>query len=321
MTVTGKDQKPQLRLKGDWGAFNLTRICGWLAWEFGRRTDSVDHVIHTGRGMADNLFAVAEGQVDISISTPSGFARMAMAGRGPFEGQALPQLRAIGSLPHEDGLFVALRSRVGVSSMAELRDAKPALRVVLAPDDGGSFMGFGATAVLGSSGIDRREIIEWGGELIHGEDPRECLQLFKDLDADAVIQEAIMTRWWQETAEEHELRFLSLEPDAVERLERDFMISTVEVPSGYVKGIDTPLTLADFTGWMVVARDDLPDEIAETLAAILVETSDFFEGMYAHIPRRFSPLAYPITAVGLAATPIPLHEGAARYYRSLGIDA
>jgi TRAP-type uncharacterized transport system substrate-binding protein len=70
---------------------------------------------------------------------------------------------------------------------------------------------------------------------------------------------------------------------------------------------------------MVVARDDLPDEVATALASILVETRDFFESQYTHLPQRFSPLTYPITPQGLAATPIPLHPAAEHYYNSLSL--
>jgi TRAP-type uncharacterized transport system substrate-binding protein len=69
---------------------------------------------------------------------------------------------------------------------------------------------------------------------------------------------------------------------------------------------------------MVVVREDMRDDVAGLLAAILVETSDRFERQYAHIPVRFSPLDYPITAARLASVQIPLHPGAEAYYRSVG---
>lgn len=316
---TASTTPPQLRFKGDWGAFNLTRICGWLAWEFGRRAGSYHHVIHTGRGMADNLIALANGEVDVSITTPAGFARLARKGLGPFAGQPIPNLRAIGCLPHDDAMLIALRAELGVRTMAELRELKPAMRVALAPDDGESFMGFGAAAVLRASGVEPREIIEWGGEFLYGEDPSECLGVFMSGQADAVIQEAIMTPWWNDAAEANDLVFLSLEPEATERLQRELALDSREVNAGHLRGIDQAIQAVDFSGWLVVARDDLPDEIAETLATILTETSDFFERQYAHLPPRFSPLAYPISPEKLAAVPIPLHEGAQRHFRSLGL--
>ena len=94
-----------LRFNGDWGAFNLTRICGWRAWGVFKRTGSVRHVIYTGRGMADNVLALADGEVDVSVATPAGFARIARDGLGLFDGRAFPGLRAIGVVPHRDALL------------------------------------------------------------------------------------------------------------------------------------------------------------------------------------------------------------------------
>jgi uncharacterized protein len=313
------DQPPSLRFKGDWGAFNLTRICGWLAWEFGRRTGRYEHTIHTGRGMADNLWALGRGEVDVSVATPAGFARMARQGLGLFTQEPIPELRALGCLPHRDALLVAMRARLGIRTMPELREAKPSLRVVLAPNDGESFMGLGAAAVLRASGLEPQEILDWGGEFIYGEDPSECLALFTNRDADVVIQEAIMTHWWHDVAERDDLVFLSLDEDAADRLHRELAIDTVTIEPGYLRGVEQPLRAADFSGWMVVARDDLPDEVATALASILVETRDFFESQYTHLPQRFSPLTYPITPQGLAATPIPLHPAAEHYYNSLSL--
>jgi uncharacterized protein len=145
------------------------------------------------------------------------------------------------------------------------------------------------------------------------------LTLFTSRDADAVIQEAIMTPWWNEVAESDDLAFLSLDDAAASRLRDELGIDTITVEAGYLRGIDRPLLAADFSGWMVAVCDDLPDEVAGTLAAILVETSDFFENQYTHIPQRFSPLAYPVTPQALAATPIPLHPAAERYYKSIGL--
>jgi TRAP-type uncharacterized transport system substrate-binding protein len=299
----------------DWGAFNLTRICGWLAFEVWNRTGGKpSSVIHTGRGCGDNVRAVARGDVDVAIATPAQFVQMAREGRGNFSGDAVPQVRAVGSLPHGDALLFALPADLGITTMAQLRDTRPALRIALSPDDGESFMGFGAVAHLRASGIEPQDIVDWGGELVYGEDPGECVAHVNEGRADAIIQEAIMTPWWNELAESTDLAFLSLEPDAVAALERDYGLSCVEIPAGYLRGLDAPVMAIDFAGWLVCVHEDMDDDIAELLAAIVLETSDVLERQYRHIAERFSPLAYPITPAKLAQTCVPLHRGAERCY-------
>jgi uncharacterized protein len=308
-----------LRFKGDWGAFNLTRICGWLAYEVWRCAgEHTNSVIYTGRGMGDNLVALARGEVDVSIATPAQFARMAREGKGRFASEPLTTLRAVGCLPHNDALLIAIPSALNIRTMAELRDAKPKMRIAVAPDDGENFMGLGAAAVLRASGIDPDDILAWGGAFVFGEDPSECIEHVSSGAADAVIQEAIMTRWWSDLASSRDLTFLSLEDDAVQRLERDLALSTVDVPAGHLRGMDEPVTAVDFSGWLVLVREDMRDDVAGLLAGILAEESSSFEAQYQHLPVRFSPLAYPITLETLVATCIPLHAGAERYYTSVG---
>ena len=217
-----------------------------------------------------------------------------------------------------DALLIAIPAHLEIRTFAELRERRPALRVALAPNDGISFMGLGAESVLGASGISPADIIEWGGELLYHEQPQECVAEVMSGNADAIIQEAIMTPWWQQMTEAHSFSFLSLEDSAVDQLEHDLALGTYEVPAGYLPGLDTAVRAVDFRDWMVVVREDMRDDVAGMLAAILVETSDQFERQYAHLPVRFSPLDYPITAERLASVPIPLHAGAEAYYRSVG---
>lgn len=302
-----------LRFMGDWGGFNLTRICGWLAGELQQRADGrPGGVIHTGRGAGDNVRALARGEVDVAVATPDQFVQMAREGRGSFAGEPVPQVRALGCLPHDDALLFALPAELGIATMAQLREARPALRIAVAPDDGESFMGLGATALLRASGLD-----PGGFELVLGEDPGECAEHVHAGRADAIIQEAIMTPWWADLADRHELAFLSLEPDAVAVLRRDWHLTTVEVPAGYLRGLDAPVTAIDFSGWTVCVREDLDDDVAALLTSVLLERSDAFEAQYRHIPPRRSPLAYPITPAKLAATRVPLHRAAEACYAAV----
>jgi TRAP-type uncharacterized transport system substrate-binding protein len=320
MTQLDPQRPLHLRFQGDWGGVNLTRICGWIAGEvYNRAGAGTGSVIRTGRGMADNLYAVGRGEVDAAVATPAGFARMARAGLGLFADEPLPTLRAIGSLPHRDALLVALPAQLGISTFTELRERQPALRLALSPNDGISFMGFGAEAVLRASGIEPEDIVSWGGELITHEQPQQCVAEVMTGNADAIIHEAIMTRWWHDMTASRKFSFLSLEDDAAATIERDLQLDIAEVSAGYLPGLDQPVRAVDFRDWMVVVREDMRDDVAGLIAAILVETSDLFERQYTHLPVRFSPLDFPITAARLAATPIPLHPGAEAYYRSAGV--
>lgn len=103
-------QSITLSFQGDWGRYNMHRICGWLSSElielFGPQTRIA---IWNGTGAMRNLEAVGHGQVDLALITPASFGKMAVEGAGPCAGEAL-QLRALGQIPHNDRLIFAIRS-------------------------------------------------------------------------------------------------------------------------------------------------------------------------------------------------------------------
>jgi TRAP-type uncharacterized transport system substrate-binding protein len=306
-----------VRFVGDWGGANLTRVCGWLAQElWDRAPRGTRSWILSAQGCADNLRAVGSGEVDVAVMTPANFARMAVVGKGPFADEAYPQLRALGQLPHNDALLFAIRADLGVRTMNELRDSQPALRLALSPVDGGANpVGLAAETMLEASGIPMRALVEWGGELLYGERPLDCISALDQGRADAVIHEAIMTPWWHDLADDHELRFIPTEPEVLDALEREYSWARRTVPAGYLRGIDEPLDAIDFSGYLVVVREEMPDELAFLLTWVLGERSAALERHFRHLPADRSPLSYPIERAGLVSVPIPLHQAAERYYK------
>lgn len=130
------DRSITLHLQGDWGQYNLHRVCGWISLELVDRSGPHTRIaIWNGRGGADAVHAVGCGQVDIALITPAAFATGAPDGKGLFEGTGYPHLRALGVIAHRDRLVLAVRRSLEISSMEELRKARPALTLATAMDD------------------------------------------------------------------------------------------------------------------------------------------------------------------------------------------
>ena len=214
---------------------------------------------------------------------------------------------------------MALPAELGVRTMEDLRRAQPAMRLALGPDDGENFMGFGARALLEASEISPADVQAWGGELVYGEDSSECVDHVMAGRADAIIQEAIMTPWWKRLAQERQLNFLSLEPEAAVTLKRDLQLDAIEVPAGFLTGMSDPVLAIDFRGWQVLVREDLPDATAALLAEVMGDEPGVMESQYRHLPVRDSPLDYPITRDRLADVSVALHPAAADYYERHGV--
>ncbi|MFI5265885.1 MAG: TAXI family TRAP transporter solute-binding subunit [Chloroflexota bacterium] len=313
------DRSITLHLRGDWGQANLHRVCGWLAQEIGDRSGPYSRsAIWNGRGGVDNALAVGRGEVDLALVTPTTFARMALTGQGPYKGEAFPELRALGTVPQTDRLVLAVRADQGLRSFDDLRKRQPALRIATSPDDGINHIGFAVHRIMDLAGIS---LEAWGGRYVEDERPFPCIQAVADGRADAVFYEAIMTTAWQKLANEHDLSFIPIEDGVLQQLEQEFGWPSAVLPAGYFRGLEEPLPCLDFSDFLIVARADMPDDIAELIAWCLVETRSKLEAQYQHISPERSPVTYPLDPKKLATTAIPLHPGARRYYASGGLLA
>lgn len=314
--------RPPLRFRGDWGGANLHRAAGWLSqWVWDQTADHRLSVVHTGRGMGDNLVAVSRGEVDIAFSTPAAFAKLALDGRGPFEGRALENLCAIAVFPHHDAMIPVARADLGITSLADLAAYQGPLRISLGAADVDGFMGFGARVIFEAADIDLDAIASRGGSVTRHEQPFDAIADLREGRADVMVSEAIMTPDWRALAIEQNVTFLSLSPEEATRIESRWGLGAIDIPAGYFPGQDASITALDFSGWICVTTDALDDETAALLARAITENSEAFARGYRHLPVDYSPLRYPID-YGLAShTPVPLHSAAAAIYEAAAGEA
>lgn len=311
------DRPITLHMMGDWGIANLHRICGWIGAELWRRSPpGSKFATWAGRGGTDAIEAVLDGEVDTALFVPAGFARTVFEGKGICRRGDVGRLRALGTLPQDDRLVLAIDAGHNIASFAELRAQKPKLRLTTAPDDGINMTGFAAHRMLEAEGVSAATIESWGGTMLLGEAPWDTIPLATRGEADAVLFEAVMTPFWKELCTERRMNFIPFDDEALAKVERDFSWRRATVPAGRFPGLTAPFQALDFSDFLLFCRDDFPDDIAYTIAALLCETPDLLESQYRHIPPKDSPVTYPLEPRKIAATAIPLAPGAARYYRA-----
>jgi len=310
------DRPITLHMMGDWGIANLHRICGWISAELWRRSPpGSKFATWAGRGGTDAIDAVLDGDMHVALFVPAGFGRTIFEGRGISRRDDVGRLRALGTLPQDDGLVFAIDARFGVESFAELRAKRPAFTLSLAPDDGVNMAGFAAHRMLEVSGVSAATIKSWGGKVLLGEGPWDTIPLVTTGKADAVLFEAIMTSYWRDLCRAKQMKFLPFEDAAVAQVEDKFKWNRIEIAGDRFAGLKGPFQALDFSDFLLFCRDDFPDDLAYVIAEILCETSDILESQYRHIPPADSPVTYPLKPHKIAATSIPLAAGAERYYR------
>jgi TRAP-type uncharacterized transport system substrate-binding protein len=102
---------------------------------------------------------------------------------------------------------------------------------------------------------------------------------------------------------------LSLDPGIAEQITREFGAPAVTLPPGTLRGQTEPVITVTDPGYPIVINKDVPNEVAYRLAKALNESSahhwvteDIFYSV-RHAPDTYAPV----------------HPGAARYYREMGV--
>lgn len=309
-----------LTFVGDWGGANFHRICAWLTQAFSDRAGpgSGTSIRSLRDGGMYGISQVVNGEADLAIATPAGLMGKSMSGTAIFS-KALPSLRALAVLPQNDRLVFAIDPKYGIKSFEDLRKSKPALRIATSTNDGSNFIGHVADEFLKAHGVSTVVISSWGGSFVRAHRPEQCTALVENGQADALLQEAIMTPWWRSLIESDKLVPLPAETEPLARLEGSLGLKPGILPAGYWGNLFQDLPALDFSDFVILVRDDLPKEVSYLLTWCLVETRHLIEAQYRHIPPVRSPLSYPLEPRLMAQSPIPLHPGAHEFYSKKGL--
>jgi uncharacterized protein len=314
------DRVITVNMMGDWGIANLHRICGWIGAELWRRSlPGSRFATWAGRGSTDGIDAVLNGEMQTALFVPAGMATTIVEGRGFFSRPDIKRMKALGTLPQDDRLVFAIDASLGVSSFEELRRKKPKFLLTTGIDDGVNTVGFTAHRFLEAAGIGRKTLESWGATIIDGEAPWDTIPLVTRGDADAVLFEAVMTPYWTELLSKKKMNFLPFEENVLSALEQKYGWKRGHVPADRFPGLPGAYDALDFSDFLLICRDDLPDDIAYTIAALMCETPQILERQYKHLPPKMSPVTYPLEPRKIARTSIPLHPGAERYYNERGL--
>jgi TRAP transporter TAXI family solute receptor len=244
----------------------------------------------------------------------------AREGLAQFEGRPHPAIRALGLLPHDDAILFAVPDESPYRSFEDIEQSHAPIRIAMPPDDGYCHAGWACQAVLDEHGLTREVIEDRGGALLYRERPHRVPPLLLNGAVDAVMNEAIMLPDWRELAQRRPTRFLSVDQSVLDRLHDKYRMRSRSIPAGRFPGQDASIRTVDFSGWLMVTTESLPEDVAYTVTSVMVETRADLERQYSVNPVELSPLTYPIRPDHMPLTRgVPLHAGAERYYRERGL--
>ena len=93
-------------------------------------------------------------------------------------------------------------------------------------------------------------------------------------------------------------------------LAREFYLTEHEAPTALLRGVTRRIPTIARDGTVVYSRTDLPDAFAYTVAKALDEQQAQFH--WSHMPFSYNPQT--VWKLG----DVPLHPGAAKYYKERG---
>jgi hypothetical protein len=117
-------------------------------------------------------------------------------------------------------------------------------------------------------------------------------------------------RIWTEIGQNFDLNFLQLPDDLLAQLAREGEQERGVIPAGLYRGIERPVPTVVRTGTAIYARSDTPDDFAYIVAKAMDEQQQLLQ--WRHL--NFS---YNVHTVWNGHE-VPLHPGAARYYKEKG---
>jgi uncharacterized protein len=266
---------------------------------------------------------IAGGELDLGWIFPAVRATWAHEGTRSWAGKPLTNLRAVARFPRLDRQLFALAPWCPIKDLAQIGREKRAVRLALRSDE----LYEHEHSILRQYGYSLSDIEAWGGRWWHVSVGLTVLdQEIRNRAVDVVIGHASHEAVWQ-TVAANGFRFIGLDEQAMAGLEREGYSRNI-VPVGFLPSIAEPLLTIDLSDNLLVTRAEIDDEIIYTIAKSIdrnkkrIEEASVTVG-YTHsqmLPIPFlsysSTLTEPLTRQW--ETKIPLHPGAARYYREAG---
>jgi TRAP transporter TAXI family solute receptor len=228
------------------------------------------------------------------------FLRDAYRGTGVYANEKpRTNLRLIANIQDPSYALVAAKKETGITDLAQIRAKKWPVRIFSAG------IGRNAASVLAYFGLSKESIEAAGGRI--GSSPADRDNFDVVIGGAGVMTTAPEWSVWTEIAQKFDLTFIELPDPLLAKLAAEGEQERGFIPVGLYRGVDRPIATVVRSGTVVYGRDDMPDDFAYAVAKAMDEQQHLLQ--WKHL--NFS---YNVHNVWKAYE-VPLHPGAARYYR------
>jgi TRAP transporter TAXI family solute receptor len=246
---------------------------------------------------AQGLGAVDFGAVAIQ------FLRNAYRGTGMYaKDKPRTNLRLIANIQDPSYVLVAARAETGITDLSQIRQKRWPVRILTAG------IGSDSALILAHCGLSRQVIEAAGGHM--GSAPEDRTNFDIAIGGGGGMTTAPEWRIWTEISQKFDLNFIQLPDDLLAKLAQDGEQERGIIPAGLYRGIERPIPTVVRTGTAIYGRSDTPDDFAYVVAKAMDDQQQLLQ--WRHL--NFS---YNVHTVWNGFE-VPLHPGAARYYKEKG---
>lgn len=273
---------------------------------YGKNIEGLTYNIVPGGGVG-NPISINAKKASIGLSyTTNLFA--AYNGQPPNKAE-LKDIRGIFSLNVSSLLHPFVIASAPVASFEDIAAKKYPLKV----DTGSRGTGgeLAAQRAMAANGASYENIKQWGGSVTHSS-YREASGRLVDGHIESFINDDILkSPTYVELTLSRDMKLMPLSADSIEKLSSEFGYGKAVIPANSYKGQDKDIPTISQTH-VFFGHKDLPDDLVYAMTKLAFESKD---RLVASHPI-FSSLD---PAMGPKDLPIPLHPGAERYYREIGV--
>ncbi len=231
------------------------------------------------------------------------FLRNAYRGTGQFaKEKPRTNLRLIAMIQDPSYVLVAAKRELGITDLSQIKQKKWPVRILTAG------IGPDTNTILTYFGLTRQEIEAAGGRV--GNSPAD--QSNFDVVIGGAGAMATCPEWsaWVDITQKYDLDFIELPKDLLAKLAKEGEQDLGTIPTGLYRGVMRPIPTVVRSGTAVYGRADMPDDFAYLVAKALDEQQELFQW-------RHESFSYNIHNVWKGYE-VPLHPGAAKYYKEKG---
>ncbi|MBI4480861.1 MAG: TAXI family TRAP transporter solute-binding subunit [Acidobacteria bacterium] len=213
-------------------------------------------------------------------------------------------LRIIANIQDPQYMLVAVKADSGITDLRQIPEKKLPVRIMAS-----TVGGLVTPAILDYYGLTKEAVAANGGQLMTSAPVAERSKLDVIIGF-GTIDNAPEYNIWYDVSQRLDLKYLELPKDLREKLEKEFDLEEQGIPEGLLRGVDRRIPAVARTGTVIYGRTDMPDDFAYTVAKAMDEHQELLQ---------WSNMAFSYNWHTVwKAYGVPLHPGAARYYKERG---